>query len=329
MALLQVDNLSVAVGQGSNKARIVEDLSFNLQAGQCLGIVGESGSGKSTAAMALMGLLDRRVLDVTGAAVFEGKNLLALSSGQMRDIQGTDIAIIFQDPTSSLNPVLRIGDQIIEAVQAHRKRSKKEARARTIEVLTQVGMPDPDAMMLRYPHQLSGGQRQRVMIAMAIVFNPKILVADEPTTALDLTIQAQILDLLKGLSKDLEMSVVLITHDLGVVAQMCDEVIVLYSGRDVERGNSDQVLERPGHPYTIGLLGAHPAMDSAQSRLVPIPGTPPSIWSRPSGCAFRDRCDRSMEICAAKTPEPHPVSCETHQVACFWKSTTSISKRKA
>lgn len=329
MELLRVDNLSVSVGSGPRSAAIVDRLSFKLSRGQCLGIVGESGSGKSTAAMAIMGLLDKRSLSVSGAVEYDGEDLLQLSPKNLRDLQGAEIAMVFQDPMSSLNPVLRIGDQIIECVQAHRKQPAKEAWSRAVEVLSQVGMPDPEGMLKRYPHQLSGGQRQRVMIAMAIVFKPRLLIADEPTTALDLTIQAQILDLLKALSRDLDMAVVLITHDLGVVSQMSDEVIVLYSGRDVERGPTQQVLENPQHPYTIGLLGAHPSLDADQDRLTPIPGAPPSIWERPSGCAFRDRCSESVGTCAETTPPQGMINKSEHLVACHLHSGATPQRKTA
>ncbi|SLN69729.1 Oligopeptide transport ATP-binding protein OppD [Roseovarius albus] len=326
MDLLNVSNLTVSVVRQAHSAAIVDSLSFDLQQGQCLGIVGESGSGKSTAAMAIMGLLDSKSLNVSGKVIFDGTDLARLSPKEFRQLQGTEIAMIFQDPMSSLNPVLRIGDQIIECVQAHRRRNKKEAREKAVDVLTQVGMPDPEGMLERYPHQLSGGQRQRVMIAMAIVFEPRLLIADEPTTALDLTIQAQILELLKTLSRDLNMALILITHDLGVVSQMCDEVIVLYSGRDVERGPAEEVLEHPSHPYTVGLLGAHPSLDADDSRLTPIPGAPPSIWHRPSGCAFRDRCKHAKPQCAERIPSLFSTEREHHKVACLLNGDVSMER---
>ncbi|WP_299866660.1 ABC transporter ATP-binding protein [uncultured Hoeflea sp.] len=317
MALLKVRNLTVAVGKRTHLADIVDALSFDLNRGQCLGIVGESGSGKSTAAMAIMGLLDGKSLEMSGSVVFDGTELTDLTPREFRRLQGSDIAMIFQDPMSSLNPVLRIGDQITECVLAHHRSSKKDAWDKSVDVLKQVGMPDPVGMMQRYPHQLSGGQRQRVMIAMAIIFKPRLLIADEPTTALDLTIQAQILELLKALSRDLDMGLILITHDLGVVSQMCDEVIVLYSGRDVERGPTQEVLEHPKHPYTIGLLGAHPSLDAEDAMLTPISGAPPSIWRRPSGCAFRDRCPQAEAMCADQVPELATVGHASHQAACL------------
>ncbi|UWQ27748.1 ABC transporter ATP-binding protein [Leisingera sp. M523] len=329
MALLDVTDLKVSIKAGDRTAAIVAPLSLRLARGKCLGIVGESGSGKSTAAMAIMGLLAGGPLQVSGQILFDGADLAQLSAAEFRKLQGTGIAMIFQDPMSSLNPVMRIGDQIVECLQAHRRLTRAEARRKAIEALARVGMPDPEGMMARYPHQLSGGQRQRVMIAMAIVFEPKLLIADEPTTALDLTIQAQILQLLKKLSQDLNMALVLITHDLGVVAGMADEVIVLYSGRGVERGPTAEVLENPQHPYTQGLLGAHPSMDGEHARLTPIPGTPPAIWQRPSGCAFRDRCPAAFDTCALVEPHPVAMPQQAHKVACLLHANPLQSKETA
>ncbi|WP_167510269.1 MULTISPECIES: ABC transporter ATP-binding protein [Leisingera] len=329
MALLDVTDLTVSLNAGARTAAIVENLSLRLERGNCLGIVGESGSGKSTAAMAIMGLLTDGPLQVSGRVLFDGSDLAQMRPAEFRKLQGTGIAMIFQDPMSSLNPVMRIGDQIVECLQAHRRLTKSSARGRAIEALARVGMPDPEGMMHRYPHQLSGGQRQRVMIAMAIVFEPKLLIADEPTTALDLTIQAQILQLLKQLSRDLNMALVLITHDLGVVAGMSDEVIVLYSGRDVERGPTQEVLENPQHPYTRGLLGAHPSMDGECERLTPIAGTPPSIWQRPSGCAFRDRCPEAIDGCATVKPELVATPQRAHHVACLLQECSPQAKESA
>lgn len=316
MALLDVKNLTVSLKLGTRRAAIVQELSFSLRSGKSLGVVGESGSGKSTVALALMGLLNSRSLSVEGEVVFDGDDLLTIPRKQFRAMQGRDIAMIFQDPMSSLNPVHKIGDQIVECLQAHEKVSNQDARAQAVEALTRVGMPDPSGMMHRYPHQLSGGQRQRVLIAMAIVFKPRLLIADEPTTALDLTIQAQILQLLRDLAQELNMALLLITHDLGVVSEMTDEVIVLYSGRAVERGKTVDVLENPQHPYTKGLLGAHPSLDGEAERLDPIPGAPPGLWERPSGCAFRDRCPAAQDVCAAALPETVSLTAEQHQVTC-------------
>jgi len=329
MSLLEVENLSVSLSVANRSATIVDGLGLSINEGQCLGIVGESGSGKSTAALAVMGLVDGRSLHVGGAVRFDGTDLLHLPSRQFRAMQGKDIAMIFQDPMSSLNPVHKVGDQIVECLKAHEKISTRQATKAAIEALERVGMPDPPAMMLRYPHQLSGGQRQRVLIAMAIVFEPRLLIADEPTTALDLTIQAQILELLKELSRDLNMAVLLITHDLGVVSEMTDQVIVLYSGRAVERGATSDVLERPRHPYTLGLMQAHPSIDDNVERLTPIKGAPPGLWLRPSGCAFRPRCPHETAACAADIPAMTPVGATNHRVACALIGTRSDQKVQA
>ncbi len=302
MTLLAVKDLSVSVKAGASIAPIVDGLSFQIGVGQCLGIVGESGSGKSSVALAVMGLLNGNALQVGGQVQLDGTDLVTLPPAQLRARQGSDIAMIFQDPASSLNPVQRIGAQIIESLCAHQIISRPEATRRAIEALARVGMPDPKAMMRRYPHQLSGGQRQRVMIAMAVIFKPRLLVADEPTTALDLTIQAQILALLKDLVRETGMALLLISHDLGVVSEMADDLIVLYAGRAVETGPTAQVLRAPRHPYTIGLMAAHPDMDQPQTRLTPVPGTPPRLWQRPLGCAFHPRCALAIDACRATVP---------------------------
>jgi oligopeptide/dipeptide ABC transporter ATP-binding protein len=316
MTLLDVTDLTISVRVGPQVAPIIAGLSFQIKAGQCLGIVGESGSGKSSVALAVMGLLNPDALRVGGQIALDGTDLVTLSPPQMRARQGHDIAMIFQDPASSLNPVQRIGAQIVESLRAHRPVSRSEAARLAVEALGRVGMPDPTGMMNRYPHQLSGGQRQRVMIAMAVILKPRLLVADEPTTALDLTIQAQILALLKGLVRDTDMALLLITHDLGVVAEMADDLIVLYAGRAVETGPTRQVLDTPRHPYTIGLMAAHPSLDARQDRLTPIPGTPPRLWQRPKGCAFHPRCGLAQDACRAAVP-PALVVRGTQTAACL------------
>lgn len=316
MTLLAVKDLTVSVKAGASTAPIVDGLSFQIAAGRCLGIVGESGSGKSSVALAVMGLLNGEALQVGGRVELDGTDLVSLSPAQLRVRQGRDIAMIFQDPGSSLNPVQRVGTQIVESLRAHQKISGSEATRRAIEALARVGMPDPKGMLRRYPHQLSGGQRQRVMIAMAVILKPRLLVADEPTTALDLTIQAQILVLLKDLVRETGMALLLISHDLGVVAEMADDLIVLYAGRAVETGPVAQVLDAPRHPYTIGLMAARPDMDQPQVRLVPIPGTPPRLWQRPSGCAFHPRCSRATDLCTASPPPDMAVG-PGQLAACF------------
>lgn len=325
MTLLAVKNLSVSVKAGANTAPIVDGLSFQISAGRCLGIVGESGSGKSSVALAVMGLVNGDALQVGGKVELDGIDLVTLAPAQLRARQGNDIAMIFQDPASSLNPVQRIGAQIIESLRAHQRISALEATRRAIEALARVGMPDPKAMMQRYPHQLSGGQRQRVMIAMAVILKPRLLVADEPTTALDVTIQAQILVLLKELVRETGMALLLISHDLGVVADMADDVIVLYAGRAVETGPVAQVLDAPRHPYTIGLMAARPDIDHPQSRLVPIPGTPPRLWLRPSGCAFHPRCAMAIDTCSASVPPAVAIN-RRQMVSCLRTDATQKSQ---
>ncbi len=328
MTLLAVKDLTVSVKAGATTAPIVDGLSFQIGAGRCLGIVGESGSGKSSVALAVMGLLNAEALQVGGRVELDGVDLVSLSPAQLRARQGRDIAMIFQDPGSSLNPVQRIGAQIIESLRAHQKIGLPEATRRAIESLARVGMPDPKGMMQRYPHQVSGGQRQRVMIAMAVILKPRLLVADEPTTALDLTIQAQILVLLKDLVAETGMALLLISHDLGVVAEMADDLIVLYAGRAVETGPVALVLEAPRHPYTIGLMAARPDMDQPQAQLVPIPGTPPRLWQRPSGCAFHPRCALATEACRTSAP-PDVVVGPDQTATCFRTDATQSQQVSA
>ncbi|WP_168991948.1 MULTISPECIES: ABC transporter ATP-binding protein [Mesorhizobium] len=317
MNLLDVQNLSVGLRNATATAPIVEGLTLSLNRGHSLGIVGESGSGKSTAALSIMGLLrQNRQIETTGDISFQGRNLLEMSNRDLRSVQGSKIAMIFQDPASSLNPVMRVGDQIAECIRTHSRLSAKEIDQQVIDALRRVGMPDPPVTMRRYPHQLSGGQRQRILIAMAIALRPQLIIADEPTTALDLTIQAQILRLLKELTAEMGMSLLLITHDFGVVSEMTESLIVLYAGRIVESGETRTVLGRPAHPYTRALLKAHPSLDEKVADLEPIPGSPPSIRQRPSGCAFRLRCTQAKEICSTVQPELAMVDSDTHRAAC-------------
>lgn len=317
MTLLDVQDLSVSVGGSKTAAAIVENLSLSLDKGHSLGIVGESGSGKSTAALSIMGLLrDNRQIRTSGDVLFQGRNLLELSSSELRSVQGSKVAMIFQDPASSLNPVIRVGDQIAECIRTHSRLSGKEVQEQVIDALRRVGMPDPAATMRRYPHQLSGGQRQRILIAMAIALRPQLIIADEPTTALDLTIQAQILRLLKQLTAEMGTSLLLITHDFGVVSEMAEKLIVLYAGRVVEAGETRHVLRQPAHPYTRALLKAHPSLDDKVAELEPIPGAPPSIRQRPSGCAFRLRCSLASDICASAQPALKALDGGNHSAAC-------------
>jgi peptide/nickel transport system ATP-binding protein len=308
MPLLQVNELSVTfVRRGRRDVRAVDGVSFTVDSGETLGLVGESGSGKSVTALAIMGLLPRRGVRVTGSVSFEGRELLSLRQDDLRDLRGRDIAMVFQDPLSSLNPVVPIGTQVTEVLARHRGLSGAAARKEAAALLDVVGIPDPQRRLKEYPHQLSGGMRQRALIAMAVACKPKLLIADEPTTALDVTIQAQILELLKGLVREQGTALVLITHDLGVVAGLCDRVNVMYSGRIVEQADRRTLFVSPRHPYTTGLLGSIPRLDSAEgSPLQPIPGSPTDTLPWPSACAFAPRCPRKLEVCTTVTPELEP-----------------------
>jgi peptide/nickel transport system ATP-binding protein len=296
---------------------IVENLSFSIGEQEILGLVGESGSGKSVTAMALMGLIDAPGVHVSGSARFKGQDLLGLSGRQMRALRGREIAMIFQDPMTAFTPVYTIGWQIDEQLRAHQNLSRRQARTRTVELLGEMGVPDPANTANRYPHQLSGGLRQRAMIAMALSCNPSLLIADEPTTALDVTVQAQILDLMRRLRTTYGSSVLLITHDMGVVAETCDSTLVLYSGRAAETGTTQDLFAHPQHPYTAALLASIPPMNGPRpDRLPAIPGTPPQPLERPAGCAFTPRCTYTHATCL---PAPPPAFCTVgpaHKVAC-------------
>jgi peptide/nickel transport system ATP-binding protein len=288
---LTVNNLKVAFPTEDGLVRAVDDVSFSIEKGKTLAIVGESGSGKSVTAQAVMGLLDRKTAQVTGEVWLNNVELLGLSAPEMQAMRGDELAMIFQDPMSSLHPFYRVGDQIIEAMRAHRKVNPKEARREVIDMFKRVGIPAAERRVDAYPHQLSGGMRQRVMIAMALINSPDLLIADEPTTALDVTVQAQILELIQDLQKDFGTTVIVITHDLGIVADMADEVAVMYGARIVEKGSTDDIFKDPEMPYTLGLLSSIPRMDvEAGGRLVPIPGNPPSPIRLPKGCVFEPRC---------------------------------------
>jgi peptide/nickel transport system ATP-binding protein len=305
MALLEVSDLSVTFSRrGRRDVHAVDGVSFTVDAGETLGLVGESGSGKSVTSLAIMGLLPRRGAKVGGEVNFEGRQLLTLSQDDLRDVRGKEIAMVFQDPLSSLNPVVPIGTQVTEVLTRHRGLSGAIARREAGGLLDLVGIPDPDRRLREYPHQLSGGMRQRALIAMAVACRPKLLLADEPTTALDVTIQAQILELLKGLVREQGTAMVLITHDLGVVAGLCDRVNVMYSGRIVERADRRTLFVSPRHPYTAGLLASIPRLDAVEGApLQPIPGSPTDTLPWTSACAFAPRCPRSLEVCTTVTPE--------------------------
>ncbi len=304
MALFDVDDLSVVFApKGGRTVRAVDGVSFNVDAGEVVGLVGESGCGKSVTSLAIMGLLPPRGVRVGGKAVFDGTDLLQLDKASMRNVRGRDVAMVFQDPLSSLNPVVPIGVQVTEVLERHRRMRGAAAKKEAESLLGRVGIPDPTRRLSEYPHQLSGGMRQRALIAMAVACRPRLLIADEPTTALDVTIQAQILELLKELVRDLGTALVMITHDLGVVAGMCDTINVLYGGRVVESASRRPLFAAPYHPYTHGLLGSIPRLDSADGqRLVPIHGSVRDMLPWTEGCAFQPRCTRAVDGCVGAPP---------------------------
>jgi peptide/nickel transport system ATP-binding protein len=283
--------------------RAVEGVSFSVEKGQTLGIVGESGCGKSVTCLTIMGLNPKRNTISTGEALWKGKNLLTARARALREIRGNEISMIFQDPMTSLNPVHSIGKQLIEAVQLHRDLSTRQARSRALELLKAVGIPKAETRLDDYPHQFSGGMRQRVMIAMALINDPDLLIADEPTTALDVTTQAQILTLMKRLQEEFGSAILIITHDLGVVAETADDVLVMYAANVVEQAPVEELFNRPQHPYTWGLMGSLPRLEVDLERLTQIPGQPPSLLRPPAGCRFHPRCPHVMEICKTTVPE--------------------------
>ena len=332
-AFLEVKDLHVSFPTGDGVVRAVDGLSFSVDKGKTLAIVGESGSGKSVTAQAVMGLLNRNFADITGQVWLDGKDLIAMSDDQVRELRGEAMAMIFQDPMSSLHPFYRIGDQLMEAVRIHHKVSKQEARERAIDALKQVGIPAPERRVDDYPHQLSGGMRQRVMIAMALINSPQLLIADEPTTALDVTVQAQITELMLKLQAETGTTLMIITHDLGVVADMADEVTVMYAGRAVEMGSTDDIYYRPEMPYTLGLLASVPRLDSdLNERLDPIPGNPPSLINLPPGCVFNPRCTFKDEVpgdrCTSERPELL-ASSPGHLVRCHLDAAQRVAAREA
>ncbi|HTU82956.1 MAG TPA: ABC transporter ATP-binding protein [Candidatus Acidoferrales bacterium] len=314
-ALLDVRNLRTTFRTEDGPVTAVNGLSFSLQAGETLGIVGESGSGKSVTALSIMRLLSRNATVTSDGVFFEGEDLQSKSEAQMRKIRGYKIAMIFQDPMTSLNPVLTIGEQIAEAVRLHLGLSRAESRAKAVEMLEKVRIPSAQARLNDYPHQFSGGMRQRVMIAMALSCNPQLLIADEPTTALDVTIQAQILELMNEMQQETGAAIIMITHDLGVVAEVCKNVLVMYGGNLVEYGTAAQIFSEPKMPYTQGLLASLPRVDESEHRrLQPIKGQPPNLLNLPTGCAFAPRCDARMPACANPVPlydfgEGHTARC--------------------
>ena len=317
MSLLSIENLTVAFRSETSEATAVEDVSLTLAQGEILGIVGESGSGKSVTALSIMGLLPGPAARVvSGRVMFEGQVLTGLSEYRLRRIRGPGIGMIFQEPMTSLNPVFSIGEQITETLQAHGERSATKRRDLAVEMLERVGIPSAARRMADYPHQLSGGQRQRVMIAMALACRPRLLIADEPTTALDVTIQAGILDLLLDMRDQLGMAVLIITHNIGVIAEVADRVAVMYAGRIVEQSSVDQIFADPAHPYTRALLGCVPTLNDTRPRLSAIPGNLPDPRHRPPGCRFAPRCPRQIEVCHAAIP-PMLALGATHEAACI------------
>ena len=316
--LLEVDDLKVRFATEDGVVRAVDGISFELERGKVLGIVGESGSGKSVTAMTLMGLTRGVNARFEGEVRYKGKDLLKVSDRDMQDFRGNELGMIFQDPMTSLNPVYRIGEQIVEAIQAHEDVDKRTARRRTVELLRQVGIPNPDTRVDSFPHEFSGGMRQRAMIAMALSCNPSILIADEPTTALDVTIQAQIVELINTLKDDFDSAVIFITHDLGVIADIADEIIVMYAGRVVERGSKRDVFYDPQMPYTWGLLGSIPRLDRPRpERLHTIEGMPPSLINLPEGCKFRPRCPHAFEKCREEPGLENRVGTPGHLDRCW------------
>jgi peptide/nickel transport system ATP-binding protein len=326
--LLSVEDLAVRFDTEDGVVHAVDGISYSVDRGEVLGLVGESGSGKSVSSMSLMGLTAGKRTTIEGRVMFEGRDLLTLPGSEVRAIRGGAISMIFQDPLSSLHPFYTIGRQLIEGVRAHQEGvSKKAARERAIEMLGLVGIPDPRGRVDSYPHEFSGGMRQRVMIAMALVNEPKLLIADEPTTALDVTVQAQILALIKRLNEELDMAVILITHDLGVVAEIADEVAVMYAGRIVEQAKPEALFKAPEHPYTWGLLRSIPRLDTPRDQeLVPVAGRPPSLINRPSGCHFHTRCPYVQESHKQIDPPLEPVAPgqEDHVVRCLLPHETRL-----
>ncbi len=298
MALLEVNNLHTHFFTRNGIIKAVDGISFSIEKGEILGIVGESGAGKSITGFSMLGLIDQPGKIVSGEIIFNGVDLVKKSEKELQKIRGNEIAMIFQDPQTSLNPVISIGDQLMEAILYHNKKaSKKDAYNASVDILKLVGLPAAEKRMKSYPHQLSGGMKQRVVIAMALLNNPKLLVADEPTTALDVTIQAQILYLMKKLSKDFDSSLILITHDIAVVSQLCDKIAVMYAGRIVEYGKKEDIIFNPKHPYTKGLIECLPKLNDDKERLYQIPGIMPSLLSLPEGCYFKDRCEFADKEC--------------------------------
>lgn len=315
--IIRIKNLHVQFSTYGGQVQAVRGVSFDLHKGETLAIVGESGCGKSVTSQSIMRLIPTPPGRITsGSILFKDQDLTKLSEKKMRDIRGADISMIFQDPMTALNPTLRVGEQIAENIMQHENISKEKAKEKAFEMLELVGIPNPKERLKQYPHEFSGGMRQRIVIAMALVCNPEVLIADEPTTALDVTIQAQILELFKDIQQKTDVSIVLITHDLGVVAQVADRVAVMYAGKIVEIGTRRDIFYKPQHPYTKGLLRSVPRLDLYESELVPIAGSPPDLFAPPSGCSFAPRCPYVMEVCDRMYPTSTKLK-ESHQVHCW------------
>ena len=310
MALLEVKDLHTSFFTDAGEVKAVNGVSFNLERGKVLGIVGESGSGKSVTVYSVLQILASAGKIVGGSVKFDGQELVGAGEKVMKNIRGNKISIIFQDPMTSLNPTYTVGHQLMEAILLHTDRDKKQAYERAVEMLKLVNVNDPEKRMKQYPFEFSGGMRQRVMIAMALACEPDILIADEPTTALDVTIQAQILELMKDLQEQLGMAIIMITHDLGVVAQMCDEVVVMYAGSYCERGTAEEIFYNPKHEYTKGLLNSIPNVSNLGQKLQPISGTPIDLLNLPKGCPFAPRCENAMKICISEAPESMDINSE-------------------
>ena len=314
--LIEVKDLHTSFFTDSGEVKAVNGVSFSLKPGEIMGIVGESGSGKSVTAYSIMQILAETGRIVGGEILYKGEDISKYDKKQMAGFRGKCCSIIFQDPMTSLNPVFTIGNQLMEAVLLHTNKTKEEAKARAIEMLELVGVNEPTKRIKQYPHELSGGMRQRVMIAMALACEPDILIADEPTTALDVTIQAQILELMQKLQKTLGMAIIMVTHDLGVIADMCDKIVVMYGGSICERGTADDIFYNPSHEYTKGLLRSIPNVGNSKERLIPIGGTPINLLNMPKGCAFCSRCDKAMKICLDQKPQEVQLS-DTHSASCW------------
>lgn len=325
--LLEVKDLKVSFFTPAGEVKAVGGISYDLKHGEVMGIVGESGSGKSVEAYSIIGLLQSPGKVIGGEILFDGENILEYDKHKMEDFRGNKVSMIFQNPMTCLNPVYTIGNQLTEAIFCHKKVSKKEAEDKAIEMLTLVGINNPEKRMKQYPHELSGGMRQRVMIAMGLICDPKLLIADEPTTALDVTIQAQIIELMKDIQKKTHMAIIFITHNLGVVAEICDRVSVMYAGKIVEQGDVNDIFYRPAHPYTLGLLRSMPRVDAMEyERLIPIEGTPVDMLNPPEGCGFCSRCEYCMKICLRK--EPPTVDLGNGHIAKCWLSALKAKEEK-